>query len=214
MKVEGTAVERSVQDIREDKMNVDEPRLAPLSHEEFKGELRAAARRFLSEEYCDLNLVRTLARSPEAMVAFLTWARYFLSTSNSLAPRDREIVILRVAFLTRSDYEISQHIPIGLAAGVTPDEFHRIKEGSVKGWSAAELALLQACDDLVANHVISAEAWRDLLGAFSERQAMDVIMTIAQYLQLAMILNSLKVQLEPGSSTELPRSSAPQATDR
>jgi 4-carboxymuconolactone decarboxylase len=204
--VKRTGATRVVHDIQqEDSTMTGQPRIAPLSHDEFEVELRAVAQGFLAEEHCDLNLVRTLARSPMALPAFLAWARYFLSANNSLPPCEREIVILRVAFLCRSDYEISPHIPIGLAAGVTPEEFARIEEGSTKGWNVADLALLRACNDLVANHVIGDGAWAGLLATFSERQAMDVVMTVGQYLQLAMIVKSFRVQLEPGTTTDLPR---------
>src|SRR5580698_1440415 len=104
-------------------MRLDKPRILPLNNEEFKGDVEAATVPFLPEEHRALNLVRTLGRAPAAMVGFLGWARYFLSPNNSLPPREREIVILRIGHLCDSAYEVAQHAKIGREAGLTPIEF-------------------------------------------------------------------------------------------
>jgi AhpD family alkylhydroperoxidase len=145
------------------------------------------------------NLIRTFARVPTALKAYLPWMD-FIVTKNSLPHREREIVTIRIAFLTQCPYERAHHVRSSRAVGVTPDEFRRIETGAEAGWNAADAALIRACDDLLTDHRVSDEVWQTLMENFSQEQVMDVVMTAAQYAQLAMIINSFGVQVEPRTS--------------
>jgi uncharacterized protein YciW len=57
--------------------------------------------------------------------------------------------------------------------------------------------LLNATDDLTNNAFISDLNWAALTD-FSEKQRMDLVMTVGQYTQVSMMLNSFGVQLDPG----------------
>ncbi|HZZ87182.1 MAG TPA: carboxymuconolactone decarboxylase family protein, partial [Caulobacteraceae bacterium] len=117
---------------------------------------------------------------------------------NSLPPREREIVILRVGFLCKSGYEFTQHTRIGLAEGLSADEIARIKAGPDAGWSSADAALIRAADDLVGNHFVGDATWTQLKAHFDEKQCMDVVFTAGQYTQVSMFLNTFGVQLDEG----------------
>jgi alkylhydroperoxidase family enzyme len=142
---------------------------------------------------------RTLAHAPEALSKFLEWGGYVLSKRNSLSPRQREIVILRVGFLCKSGYEFMQHAAIGKRAGLTDAEIAAIKAGAgAAGWSSADAALIRAADELVGDFFIADATWAALGQHFDDKQRMDVVLTAGQYVQVSMILNSFGVQLEPG----------------
>jgi alkylhydroperoxidase family enzyme len=150
-----------------------------------------------------LNIFRTLAHAPEALTAFLAWGSYILSKRNSLPAREREIVILRTGFLCRSGYEWTQHVPIAERAGLTAEEIARIKHGAdAPGWSGADVALLQACDDLHARQHVSDKTWRALTAHFTQRQCMDLVFTAGQYTQVSMMLNTFGVQLDAGQTLD------------
>lgn len=175
----------------------NEPRIKPLADDQFPAEHRAIALRYFSEERSRNNLIRTFARAPEVLEAFLSWALNIM-TKTTLPDREREIVTVRVAHLIKSTYELAQHVSMSRDAGVTKDEFDRLERGvEGGGWSAADAALIRACDDLAVDFRVSDGVWQSLLDNFSERQAMDVIMIAAQYFQLGMMLNSFGVQVEP-----------------
>ena len=55
--------------------------------------------------------------------------------------------------------------------------------------------MLQATDELTADAFITNATWT-VLGGFSEKQRMDLVMTVAQYTQVSMMLNSFGVQLD------------------
>ncbi|WP_291201994.1 carboxymuconolactone decarboxylase family protein [Hyphomonas sp.] len=142
------------------------------------------------------NIFRTLARAPEAYRGFMRWGGYILSDKNSLAPREREIVILRAGFNWKSGYEWAQHVRIGKQCGLTDDEIVRIKAGpDAPGWSAIDAALLRATDELTSDAFVTDKTWGQL-APLTEKQRMDLVMTVGQYTQVSMMLNSFGVQLD------------------
>ena len=183
-------------------MRLSKPRIAPLQDAEFDTEQVERLAKSRQKDGSILNIFRTLVRAPDAFRAFSWWGGYVMSR-NSLTPRDREIVILRTGFLCKSGYEWTQHHRIGLASGLKADEIERIKFGpGADGWTAAERALLSACDDLNRDHFISNAAWTELAKHYSERQLMDVVFTAGQYTQVSMILNSFGIQLDQGQTLD------------
>jgi 4-carboxymuconolactone decarboxylase len=183
-------------------MHLPQPRIAPLSDSQLSPEQREALRPASYPNTPPLNIFRTLAHAPEALTAFLAWGTYILR-KNSLPPREREIVILRTGFNCRSGYEWTQHVRISLRGGMTQTEIDNIKTGAdAPGWSAADAALLRACDDLHARQFISEPNWSALKAHFSERQCMDVVFTAGQYTQVSMMLNSFGVQLDEGQELD------------
>jgi alkylhydroperoxidase family enzyme len=183
-------------------MRLDTPRIAPLRDEDLDAEQREALQPFFETGRPVLNIFRTLARAPKALSRFNAWGGYILSKRNSLPPREREIVILRVGYLCRSGYEFTQHTRIGLESGLTADEIARIKAGPDADWSRADAALIRAADELVGDHFISPATWAELSACFDQKQCMDVVFTTGQYTQVSMILNSFGVQLDAGQTLD------------
>ena len=179
-------------------MRLSKPRIAPLGDSELTPEQVERLSKSRAKDGSLLNIFRTLVRSPDGFRAFSWWGGYIMSR-NSLTPRDREIAILRVGWLCKSGYEWTQHHRIGLQSGLNAAEIERIKTGAgADGWSAAEKALLMACDDLNRDHFVSSPVWTELSKHYSERQCMDLVFTVAQYTQVSMILNSFGIQVEDG----------------
>ena len=172
-------------------------RIAPLEESELAPELLdLLGPRFRNMPV--LNIFRTLARSPRAFKRFMVWGGYILSEANELSPRDRELVILRTGFKWKSGYEWAQHVRIGLDCGLTEEEIYRIKIGpEAEHWGENDRALLRAVDELTDDAFISEATWR-LLSKFTDKQRMDLVMTVGQYSQVSMMLNTFGVQLDEG----------------
>ncbi len=176
-------------------MRLSKPRIAPLSDAELNDDQKEALKPFGSRV---LNIFRTLAHAPKALVRFNEWGGYILSRRNDLPAREREIVILRTGYLCKSGYEWTQHVAIGKREGLTDDEIARIKKGASAGWSAADAALIQASDELHADQFITDATWAELGKHFTQKQCMDVVFSVAQYTQVSMFLNTFGVQLDAG----------------
>ncbi|HEX6245500.1 MAG TPA: carboxymuconolactone decarboxylase family protein [Polyangiales bacterium] len=174
-------------------MRLTTPRIPPLPESEWTDEvheLLAAGGR--------LNLFTTLARHPKLFKRWSVFGAHVLSKS-TLPVRERELLILRTGYRCNSAYEFHQHTRLGLAAGLTPDEIRRVR-GPIEGFDARDSALLQAADELHDDQMISDEVWRALGESWDEKQRIDLIFTVGQYTLACMVLNSLGVQIEPGSA--------------
>lgn len=181
-------------------MRLAKPRFEPLSDAELTPEQAEALEPMRPGPV--LNIFRTLAHAPKALTRFNAWGGYVLSRRNDLAPREREIVILRTGFLCKSGYEWTQHRRIGLQSGLTENEIARIKQGADAGWSAAEAALIRASDELHKDQFIGEATWAELGKHFTDKQRMDVVFTTGQYTQVSMILNTFGVQLDAGQTLD------------
>ena len=178
-------------------MRLKAPRIAPLSNEEMSDEQKEMmGQRF--DRNAIFNVFRTIARAPKAYKAFMHWGGYILSKRNDLSARDRELVILRAGYNWKAGYEWAQHVVIGKEAGLTDDEVERIKAGpDADGWSAIDAAMLQATDELTSDAFITDATWARL-SDLTDKQKMDLVMTVGQYTQVSMMLNSFGVQLDEG----------------
>ena len=183
-------------------MRVSKPRIPPLEAGAATDEQKALTERLRRGEAVP-NIYRTLANHPLAMTAFLSWGGYILGGGNTLAPRERELAIVRTGWLCRAGYEWVAHVRIGKTAGLTDDEIERVKTGSsAPGWSAADRAILQAAEELHADQFVTDPTWAALGAHFSREQQMDLVYTVAQYTQVSMILNSFGIQLDAGAELD------------
>ena len=181
-------------------MRLTSPRIAPLQNAEMDAEQQEIVAP-MGERV--INIFRTIIQAPKAAKGFLAWGNYVLSKKNDLPAREREIVILRIGFLCKSGYEWTQHVPIGVRAGLTEDEVARIKGGAdAPGWSPSDQALLRASDELHHDQFITDATWAALKAHFSDKQCMDVVFTAGQYTQVSMILNTFGVQLDAGQTLD------------
>ncbi len=177
-----------------------EPRLMPLGESEWN-QAQAKALIPLKRYFKDgqvINILTTVARHPALLESWLTFGHHVLQAS-SIPARDREILILRIGWLCRSEYEFGQHTVVGKEVGLSDEEILRITKGpEATGWSAFDAALIRASDELHENAFISDETWKVLASKYDERQLLDVIFTVGQYNLVSMVLNSCGVQREPG----------------
>jgi alkylhydroperoxidase family enzyme len=173
------------------------PRIAALTDAQLTEDQRDALERATQPGSPPLNIFRTLAHVPQALRGFMAWATYILS-GNSLSVRQRETVILRIAFLSRSAYVWSHHSRLGRDAGLNEAEIAALKAADVPSGSTADAALVRACDELHGRQFVSNETWAALEAHFSVRQRMDIVFTAGQYMQTCMMMNTFGVQLDEG----------------
>lgn len=150
------------------------------------------------------NLVGTFARYPVLAKAYLTFNGHVLFHS-SLSSRQRELVVLRVAYRTKCEYEWAQHVRVGAHAGLTSEEVGWIVDGPGRAeWDAPERFLLRAVDELLDATAVSEATWAELARHLDEDQLMDLVFTVGAYQTLAMALRSFGIEPEPELVPNLP----------
>jgi AhpD family alkylhydroperoxidase len=143
-----------------------------------------------------LNVLGLLARHPALTHAFHTFNGH-LQFATTLSPRQRELLVLRVAVARSCDYEWAQHAVLAGDVGLDPDEVDRVAKGpDADGWSPLEAAMLRAVDELIADAVIADPTWAALAAELDDQQLMDLVFTVGAYETLAMALLSFGVQLD------------------
>ena len=176
-------------------MRLTEPRVSPLDEAEVEGEGKELLERVRRGDGVG-RIFRTLVRHPKLMKRWMVFGNHILAKS-TLPPREREILILRIGWLCRAEYEFSAHVRIGQQAGLSEEEIERIKAGpDAPGWSPFDAALLRATDELHADAFVCDATWNELSERYDTQQMMDVVFTVGQYNLLGMALNSLGVQPE------------------
>ncbi len=140
-------------------------------------------------------MLGTLAHHPELTRAYHTLNGHLLFAT-TLSPRQRELLILRVAAVRGCEYEWAQHVVLAADAGLAATRSTRVRDGG-DGWSPLEAALLQAVDELVADARGSTTPpgprWPRELDV---PQLMDLVFTVGAYDALAMAMLSFGVELD------------------
>lgn len=142
-----------------------------------------------------LNVFATMARHPKLFKRWIVFANHVLGGS-TLPARERELIILRTGYVAKSGYEWAQHVAIARRVGVTDAEIERLIDGPTTGWADADRVLLQATDELLADHFITDATWTALRATWSQQQCMDIVFAVGQYCLVSMALNTFGVQLE------------------
>ena len=143
-----------------------------------------------------LNVLGTLAHHPDLTAAFHALTGHVLFAT-TLTPRQRELLVLRVAHLRDARYEWAQHVVLAADAGISGEEVARVAAGpDAPGWDGLEGALLRAVDELVADAEIADATWSVLTEHLDVEQCMDVVFTVGTYEVLAMALKSFGVELD------------------
>jgi 4-carboxymuconolactone decarboxylase len=142
------------------------------------------------------NLLCTQLHHPALAKAFLTFnAHHFYAST--LGAREREILILRIGWRLRAEYEFLAHVILGKRAGLTDAEIAGIQRGpDAPGWDPLDADLLRAVDELHKEARIADATYERLSAHFDTRQLMDLVAIVGCYGMLAMYLNTFRVQLE------------------
>ncbi|MBV8180705.1 MAG: carboxymuconolactone decarboxylase family protein [Mycobacterium sp.] len=129
-----------------------------------------------------------------------------------LDPRLRELIIMRIGWLTASDYEWTQHWRVAQGLGVSAEDLLGVRDWQAyQGFGPAERAVLAATDDVVRDGEVSAESWAACqreLGA-DPAVLVELVTAIGAWRMVASILHSLQVPLEDGLTSWPPDGQPP-----
>lgn len=145
-----------------------------------------------------VNALALLVRHPPLAKAFMTFNRHLLYESR-LDERIRELIVLRVSWLLRSEYEWGQHTVVARQCGITDDEIDRIREGpDTPGWSTLDRAVVAATDALVTSGTLDDAEWAELAEHYDDEAVLDFVFTVGAYATLAMAFNVARLPLDEG----------------
>jgi 4-carboxymuconolactone decarboxylase len=149
-----------------------------------------------------LNVFRMAANAPASFNGFLELGSSILLQSE-FDPRMREIAILRVAHVTNSIYEWTQHVSVAKMTGVTEDEIEKIaSEGAVTTLDEEANLLCRVADEISQDVKLSDDALEQILDRYGKRGATELILCVSWFNMISRFLESTRVELEGESVLE------------
>jgi alkylhydroperoxidase family enzyme len=143
-----------------------------------------------------LALLRVIGHADSA---FEPWLRYsnVLLRKLELDPLLRELAILQVAHLSKSEYEWVQHVPIAESFGATPEQVQAIEADQPEpaGLDQSARAVLAFTREVVELGAAGESAVAALTARLGERRLVELLLVIGNYLGLARLIAT--VGLEP-----------------
>lgn len=180
------------------------PRIAPLPEAQWTEAQRALVDKFSRDGRAD-NGLKTLLHVPELVEGVMPYTIY-LSEESTLSPRQREILVLRAAWLCGNQPLWATHAPRARSAGMTAPELRRIAQGpDTAGWDPFEATLLRLADQLYRNSSVTTPTWQALSANFDLFHLMDAVETVNHFIVLSQVYNSFGVQPDEGLSDRLPK---------
>ncbi|ABF11506.1 carboxymuconolactone decarboxylase family protein [Cupriavidus metallidurans] len=147
-----------------------------------------------------LNLYRMLPHGGAVGEGFLALGGAILRESE-LDPTLRELVILRVGALSGASYEIHQHRRVARKAGVPENKIesvldHGAAEPDPNVFSDLEIRLIRFTDAVVRDVKAPAPLYEAVASVLSNKQLIEVLMTIGFYMLVSRFLENLEIDIE------------------
>lgn len=139
------------------------------------------------------QITRILARHPELGKNYYKFSQTL--SGDGLSPVLRELVVLRVAWTVKSDYEWAQHVRIGKLVGVSEAHIEAVKQGpDASIFSEAERAALNLAGKF--QQEVPDEDWAALRLHFDQKQMLQLLFLVAGYGMTSWILGVLGIRSE------------------
>jgi alkylhydroperoxidase family enzyme len=182
---------------REARILGEPTRIAPL--QDWTEEMRALVHFPPGYENVRPTMYGILLHNVPFVRAYKDIMGYFLE-HGALPLRDRELAILRVAWLCQVPFIWGEHVKHGKKAGLTEAEITRVADGSAaSGWNEHDRAVVRAAEELIDDSMISDTTWATLAKTLEPKLLVELIGCVGQYQALGYLQNSLRVPLFEGN---------------
>lgn len=151
------------------------------------------ARRTQSEAF------RVVANNPGvARVAFGQLMQ--LLENNKFETRLRELMIMRIGWVTGSAYEWTQHWRVATTAGIPPEDILAVRDWRASDrLTAADRAILAATDECLAGGSISDAAWAEVTAhVTSPAEQVEFVIAMGNWMAFSLLFRTLRIPLAEG----------------
>jgi alkylhydroperoxidase family enzyme len=187
-------------------------RIELLSPEEAKAAAQSAN---VIAAFADLNIFRAMLRRPKTAKA-MSDLLLSLLFGGELDDRLRELLIMRIGWVTGSDYEWTQHWRIA------QDQFGCSEQDllELRVWrdsdhfGADEKLLLAATDDLLETGDLRPELTTQCLAQFGENATIELVTAVGAWRLVSKFTKALEIPLEEGVASWPPTGAPPTSAER
>ena len=158
----------------------------------------------VAPEYRDMlkrntNLHKLLVNSPDMARAFNGMGSY-IRFKSKLDPRLRELAILQVGWMEKSEYEFTHHVKIGREFGVTDADIEAMMvetEGKPSSLEPLARLILKGAREMVRELAMSQASFAAIKAHLSDARMTDLVLTIAFYCAVVRVLATMQIDNEP-----------------
>ncbi len=176
------------------------PRIPPRRTQDLTPETQAFLAHWSGGFFKDADKnppLMTFAHHPQLAALFSQFNIHLLTTS-SLPVKQRQIAIMRTAWLCKSSYIWSSHLNTSQLLGLQPDMFRPLQIGADDPYFADfERRIIRATEELVENRQLSDTSWQGLAEEWNNQQMLDFLFTVGCYVMLAGVMRSVGIQRNP-----------------
>ncbi|WP_197520631.1 carboxymuconolactone decarboxylase family protein [Mycobacterium sp. E2479] len=145
-----------------------------------------------------LNVLRLLANAPNV---FDGWAQMAgqLFESPTFTPRMREVIILRVAHLQDSPYELAQHVIFARRAGLNDQQIDALQNNAdldAAGFSDDERTVIDTVTELCTTRRLSDDTFATAHTLLGDEALTELLMIVSCYYGLALVLNAVDLDID------------------
>ena len=151
------------------------------------------------------NLYRVIGLSPPLLRAWLDFAwplRLHAKTPRKL----RELLILRGAQVSQTEYEWTHHVQMALAAGVTQSQIDALAvSGTSVLFTPQEKAVIRLAEEVTRGPAATPACIESLKQqGFEDAEVVELVLTASFYVCVSRFLKSMGVELESAATSPPP----------
>ena len=147
-----------------------------------------------------LNVFKMMAHAETSFRPLVRLGSAILA-KQKLAPKLRELAILRVAQLSNARYEWVQHVALAMLMGATRSQVDAIEAGDITAscFSEDERIVLEFATEVIHNVRASDAAFGRLRKHFGPQEIVELVLAVGYYMMIARLLETTDVDVEPPS---------------
>lgn len=146
-----------------------------------------------------LNVTKIALHAPEGLWKGHYALKQACIHGTEMDDKLREILILRIGFLCKSEYEIFHHNSISANLGFTDQQRADIRDGKFDTFTPAEQALLQFTTEAIVDHDCKPETMANIKAHYNESEILEMLILIASYVGTAIMAGALGLDCDTES---------------
>jgi len=123
-----------------------------------------------------------------------------LLENNTFDTRLRELMIMRIGWVTGSAYEWTQHWRVATTAGIPPEDILAVRDWRKSDrLTAADRAILAATDECLAGGSITDASWEEVAKHVTNPgQQVEFVIAMGNWMMFSLLFRNLRIPLAEG----------------
>ena len=145
-----------------------------------------------------LDVLRLIANAPNVFEEWSQMAGQLFKTE-TFTPRMREVIILRVAHLQDSPYELAQHVIFARAAGLTDQQIDALQNKAdldAAGFGRDERLVIDTVTELCTTRRLGGDSFDKAHSLLGDEALTELLMIVSCYYGLALVLNAVDLDID------------------